>query len=237
MFLKSARYYDAICSTLGKDYQKEVDCILGIIRRNIGSMGDTLLDIACGTGGHLVYLKDHFRVEGLDISPRMLEIAREKLGIIPLHEADMVDFELGKAFDVLICLYGSIGYVKTVDRLDVALANMSDHLKPGGMIIIEPWIYPADFQAGLIGAVFVEEPHVKISRMNVSRRENDTAILDFHFLVADKSGVEHFTERHDIALFEHEEYLSAFRLAGLDVCFEPDGLDGRAVYVGRKHNT
>ena len=39
----------------------------------------TLVDAACGTGLHLKHLAGHFRVEGLDIRPELLEIARERL--------------------------------------------------------------------------------------------------------------------------------------------------------------
>ena len=37
---------------------------------------DTIVDVACGTGGHLTYLKHHYVAEGLDLDPNLLAIAR-----------------------------------------------------------------------------------------------------------------------------------------------------------------
>ena len=64
----------------------------------------SLLDVACGTGKHLEHLQHHYRVAGVDISPAMLDVARRRLPGVPLHVGDMVDFELGRTFDVVTCL-------------------------------------------------------------------------------------------------------------------------------------
>ena len=70
--------------------------------------------------------------------------------------------------------------------------------------------------------------------MNLSRVENRALVLDFHFLVATPAGIEYFTERHDLALFTHEEYLGVFRAAGLDARYDPEGLIGRGLYIGTR---
>ena len=56
----------------------------------ISGFGSQALGHVC-----LLNLKDHYEVEGLDVDPGMLTVARERLGGTPLHEASMVDFELG----------------------------------------------------------------------------------------------------------------------------------------------
>jgi hypothetical protein len=52
--------------------------------------------------------------------------------------------------------------------------------------------------------------------------------------VATPQGIEHFTERHEMGLFTHEEYMSAFRASELDAVFDeaPDKLMGRGLYIG-----
>ncbi len=54
------------------------------------------------------------------------------------------------------------------------------------------------------------------------------------YLVATPEGIEHFIERHELGLFSHENYLSAFQASGLDVVYDPDPekLMGRGVYLG-----
>jgi len=126
MFSKTARYYDKIYSR--KDYHAEVQCLLPIIRKHLRSGGNRLLDVACGTGRHIEYLKEQFDVEGLDISQELLEIARQRNPKVLFHQADMMDFHLGHKYDVVTCLFGSIGYVKTLDNLGRAVNCMANHL-------------------------------------------------------------------------------------------------------------
>src|SRR6266542_5805688 len=71
----------------------------------------TLLELACGTGAVLEPLSEHYQVAGIDISIEMLSVARKKLPGAPLVQSDMVTFELGQMFDVIICVFDSINLV------------------------------------------------------------------------------------------------------------------------------
>jgi hypothetical protein len=62
---------------------------------------------------------------------RMLEIAQAKHPGIAFHHGDMVDFDLGRQFDVVASLFSSIGYLGTSDRLALAVANMARHVRAG----------------------------------------------------------------------------------------------------------
>ena len=84
-----------------------------------------------------------------------------------------------------------------------------------------------------MGAVFVDEPELKIARINTVTVEGNRSILELRYLVGRPDGVEHFTERHELTLFEDEEMLDAFRAAGLEVEHDPEGGPmGRGLYVG-----
>ncbi len=232
MFTKSAAFYDAIYSW--KDYPTETDVLVGFVRHYKRSGGDTLLDVACGTGQHLQHLRDAYQVEGLDLDPELLKIAHERLPDVPLHHANMIDFDLGKTFDVVTCLFSSIGYVKTDVHLDQALHTIARHLKPGGVAIVEPWFAPDQFTEGHVAALFVNEPELKIARMNVSRIEEGVSILDFHYMVATPDGIEHFNEQHELGLFTDAQYRTAFAYAELETHYDAEGVDGRGVYIGVK---
>ena len=121
MFTKSAQLYDAIYGW--KDYKAESLRLIEIIGANKKSSGNDLLDVACGTGGHIPYLSEVFRVEGLDLDPGMLDIARAKYRDVPIHAGDMVDFDLGRQFDVVVSLFSSVGYLKTPERLTLGRAQ------------------------------------------------------------------------------------------------------------------
>ena len=43
-----------------------------------------------------------------------------------------------RAYDVVLCLFSSIGYVKTKSNLNRAVKCMANHLTPGGILLIEP---------------------------------------------------------------------------------------------------
>lgn len=232
MFTKSAAFYDAIYAAAGKDYAREARRLHEVIQQYKRSSGRRLLDVACGTGNHLAELRQWYEVAGLDLDQEMLAIARQRCPGVPLHRADMASFDLGRQFDAVVCLFSSIGYVKTVPRLQQTLVTMRRHLHPGGVVIIEPWITPDKFIRGHFGAVFVDQPDLKIARMNTSRAHDRVSFLDFHYLVATADGIAHFTERHELGLFAHEEYIDAFRGSGLEVIHDLEGLMGRGMYIG-----
>jgi ubiquinone/menaquinone biosynthesis C-methylase UbiE len=234
MFTKSARLYDAIYLNMGKDYAAEAGKIHAFIQQHKQTDGNYLLDVACGTGLHIGPLGGFYQVEGLDLDVKMLEVARQKFPEITFHHADMMDFDLGYQFDVITCLFSSIGYVKTIPALNKAIANMTRHLKPGGVLLVEPWFTPENWKAGSVHATFVDKPDLKIARMNFSDSKDRLSFFTFHYLVATPAGIEYFTELHELGLFTGDEYLEAFRTAGLDVTRDPTGLDGRGLYIGLK---
>ncbi len=230
MFTKTARYYDAIYAW--KDYEGEASRLHDAIqRRRPGAR--TLLDVACGTGKHLELLRAHYEVEGIDLDPTMIRIARERLGeTAPLHVGDMSEFDLGRTFDVVTCLFSSVAYTVTVERLDRSVANLARHAAPDGLVIVEPWFTPDAWTPRHVHAIFVDEPDLKVARISVSPELSDPLTMTFDYLVATPDGVEHLTEDHVVGMFTHEQYVDAFRRAGLAVERDPEGLMGRGLYIG-----
>jgi SAM-dependent methyltransferase len=102
----------------------------------------TLLDVACGTGEHAKFLKQHYAVDGIDLNDDYLRAARLKNPAGNYTPADMMDFDLGCTYDVVCSLFSAIGIVRTFARLERAIACMVRHVRPGGALIIEPWFTP-----------------------------------------------------------------------------------------------
>ena len=114
LYRKLAKYYDKIYHE--KDYEEEVQNIKTIIAKYKQSKGKTLLDVACGTGSHLQFLQEDFDCSGVDINELILEVAREKLPTIDFIQSDMAELSLNKKFDVILCLFSSIGYILTEEK-------------------------------------------------------------------------------------------------------------------------
>lgn len=108
LYRELAKYYDKIYHW--KDYRKEAKAIKGLIQDHKQSSGSDLLDVGCGTGKHLQYLRDDFCCVGLDINEEMLRIARRNVDGAKFVKANMTDFNLKRRFDVALCLFSSMGY-------------------------------------------------------------------------------------------------------------------------------
>ena len=233
MFSRSAHLYDAVYSF--KDYAAEAERLRRVIETRVRAAG-TLLDVACGTGMHLAELRRSYDVEGLDLDPQLLAVARDRLPGVPLHEGDMTSFDLGREFDVVTCLFSSIAYVRTPDGLRAATAALARHVAPGGLLVIEPWILPEQWKPDFVGAVYVDEPELKVARMNAHGGDapGDVLVMDFQYLVGTPERVEHFIERHEVGMFTREQYLGAVREAKLDAEWDDEGLMGRGLLLGRR---
>lgn len=234
MFSKSANYYDEIYTSMGKDYPKEANKAHRLIQKYLKSGGEALLDVACGTGHHAGLLNKYYQIEGLDLDPNILSVARKKYPKISFHKGDMINFRLDKKFDAIVCLFSSIGYVKTKSNLNKAIQTMTQHLLPGGVMLIEPWFSPDEWHIGRAFTLHVNQPDLKITRMSYSSRKGNVSVIEFQYLVGTSRGIQHSVEHHQLGLFHKKDYLEAFRKAGLKVILDPTGLDGRGLYIGMK---
>ena len=141
MFSASAQYYDQIYSQL-KDYAQETDRIHTLVRQ-LNPRAATVLDVGCGTGEHARRLAARgFIVDGLDLDPAFVRIAQAKHPMGRFFEADMCRFALPYRYDAILCLFSSIGYVRTIDRVRDALGCFRDNLNSRGVILVEPWFPP-----------------------------------------------------------------------------------------------
>lgn len=232
MFDKTARYYEAIYATM-KDYAKEAEDLHDLIQRERPG-ARSFLDVACGTGLHDSFLVDRYTIAGIDLDPQMLAIASEHNPAVDYRVADMANFDLGRVYDAVACLFSSVAYTVTEDRLYAAIACMAKHVAPGGVLIIEPWILPENWQPGLVHSNFVDQPDLKIARMSLSEPIQDgRGTLVFEYLIATTAGIERATEHHTVGFFTHEQYLGAIEAAGLHARFNPEGgWANRGMYLG-----
>lgn len=226
-----AELYDLIYHW--KDYGADAADLHDALRAEGVPDGARVLEPACGTGSYLAHLAAWYEVAGFDLSPGMLRIARSKLPDAELFVADMAEFTVPEPFDAVLCPFSSIGYVFPEERLRAAARCFAEALKPGGVLILEPWITPEDWRVGTPHLTAYDSPDLKLARANVARREGDYAILDFEWLVVRRdSGVEHFRERHLTMLYTKEQTTAALHSAGFTVRY--DDTTDRGRYLARK---
>lgn len=231
MFRNTAHVYDLIYEGAGKDYAAEAATLQKLIRTRHPT-ARALLDVACGTGGHLVHLGQWFDVTGIDIDAAMLAEARRKAPDVPLIRADMRTFALHRRFDAIVCLFSSIGYMASTDDLYAAVSRLAAHLAPGGVLVVDGWIRPDSWiEPGTVHAEATHREGVAVARVGRSRRDGRKTYLEMHHLVGTLAGVDYVVDHHELTLFEPHEYEDAFAAAGLAVDVVASPMQGRDRYV------
>jgi len=104
-----------------------------------GIPGRRLLDVACGTGKSFIpMLEKGWKVTACDISPKMIAIAREKVGDrAELSVADMRELPVFGEFDLVFCLDDAVNYLLSSEELEQALAGMRRNLGPDGLLMFD----------------------------------------------------------------------------------------------------
>jgi SAM-dependent methyltransferase len=166
----------------------------------------------------------------------MLKVARKNVDAVKFLHGNMKKFDLKKTFDIITCLFSSIGYVKTYKNLRKTISNFFTHLKKGGVLIIEPWFTESVYQAGSPHLITYEDDYTKIARVNVSEKRGNLSILKMHYLIGVKDKeVVHFKNKHKLGLFEIEKTLQIIREIGFNVDYLKEGLmEERGLYIATK---
>jgi hypothetical protein len=162
-----------------------------------------------------------------------IQLAKNKLPRSDFHIADMSHFQLGMKFDVILCLFSSIGYLLDDESIKSALSCFKSHLEPSGAIFIEPWIESDAWLSRPADMISAEDGERKVCRVIRNQRDGDRSFLDAHYLLVNGTEVEYATERHELRLLSQQQWFGFFRNAGLPIEYLPEGLMSRGLYVAR----
>ena len=118
--------------------KNQTDFQLSFLKNHLDVDG-RVLDLACGSGRHLIPLtKAGYDVVGFDVSLNLLRIAKQRLGEAVLVRGDMrfLPFKEG-AFKAIISMDTSFGYLPSEEDDLSCLRDLSWMLKKSGVFIID----------------------------------------------------------------------------------------------------
>jgi len=209
-----ARLYDLFYKD--KPYADEANFVVGCLEAHSERDIKRVLDIACGTGRHSAHVaKCGIEVLGLDISASMIAVASSR-GIegASFQVADMLNPFPVTGYDAAYCLFDSIGYVGTSERVVQAFGQIRNALAPGAVLLVEYWHAAAmlrefsDVRVGNWSTPDGEVVRVSKTALDISAQRS---IVDFTVYDMRKFPVQVFTEQHINRYFgvSEMEYLAA----------------------------
>jgi len=231
-YSQAAEFYDLLYQG-EKDHAAEAK-LLGKLIRELNRAATTLLDVGCGTGSHARTLIDSgFSVDGIDLEPAFVELARTKCPEGTFWVGDMTALDVPRRYDVVTCLFSAIGYVHSEEELRKAIAGMRAVLNPGGVLIVDPWFEPGQLTHGWISVLVGSGADATVCRMSRTLIEGTISRLEFEYLIGRPAAIERRRETHSLALFTQSQMETAFSEAGLSVTRKPAALRTRGLYVAQ----
>lgn len=138
---RRAAIYDIAFSY--REISREVDALVQWFRRASGRPKPRdILELGAGPAAHSAeFARQGVLAVALDRSADMCAYAKaraETLGCeIKIITGDMVEFELGQQFDLAIIMNDTVSHITSSHHMDRHLRSVADHLRPGGVYIIE----------------------------------------------------------------------------------------------------
>lgn len=133
-----AYIYDKL---IDQDYERWADYIEEIFKKH-NVKPKLILDLGCGTGSITnILAKRGYDMIGVDLSPDMLNVARDKayedeLDVLYLCQ-DIREFELYGTVDAIICTLDVLNYITDPKDLKRVFSLVKNYLNPDGIFIFD----------------------------------------------------------------------------------------------------
>lgn len=212
-----AYIFDALMRDV--NYIKWVDYLEEIFKK-YGVNPRLVLDLACGTGNITIEgAKRGYEMIGVDISPEMLSVARQKsldqeLDILFLNQ-DMTSFELYGTVDAIICCMDGVNYITEKKHLIRMFKLVNNYLNNEGIFIFD--IRSEYGLASLIGDnTFIEDTE-DITYIWENKYDSRKKICDMKLTFFEREGelYNKFYENHRLRAYNLYEIINILESAGL----------------------
>lgn len=94
-----------------------------------------ILDIGCATGNYVPLLMKKGKVDAIDISPKVIQVAQEK-GLDNCHVADIFNYKPNHKYDTITLLENNLGMGGSIEKIRELLKILSNLLKDDGQILL-----------------------------------------------------------------------------------------------------
>lgn len=139
MYKEFSYIYDKLMKTQ-VDYNLLVLNLLKICKKNNLYIKD-ILECAMGTGMLTEkFLEKNFNVDGFDISSDMLAVAYNRLEKFQnknIFKADVRYFNIDKKYDLILCLFDCVNYLKTLNDIEKFLNNVYIKMKEDSIFFFD----------------------------------------------------------------------------------------------------
>ena len=226
-------------------YEDEVKVYVDLIQRTASKPPRTLLHLGSGAGGHDTIFKRHFAVTGVDLSPGMLNKARNLHPDIEYLEGDMRTLRLDRQFDA-VAIPDSIDYMASRQDLEQAIQTAVMHLKTGAVLLVAAKTAEIFRNNNFAYTGEKDGIHVTLFENNyINPFHPNTYEATLVYLIRQQGELTIHSEQQVLGLFSQAIWDDAFKQAGitmqrksLDGIYDPyllnDGEYPLVIFVGRK---
>lgn len=178
-----ARFYDLIYHQVRDPIDKKY------YQNKINETRGRILEAGTGTGRLLLEsLKNDADIYGIDISPAMLNVLKNKLGKNDQHRISLqsiTDFSFDRPFNLIVAPFRVLMHLLTKEDQIKALKNVSRHLEPGGRFIFDVFVPDPNYLIkGMDNVTDFEgeyEPGKKIRRIVSTQPDIVNQIIEVNF--------------------------------------------------------
>jgi len=220
-YQKQPEYFDAF--NVSDDTDEKNRIIENILRKH---RVHTVLDLTCGTGSQVFWLTKHgFKVIGSDFSPDLLKQARakaERQNIdVDFIDGDMRTLQAG-TFDAVITIFNAVGHL-TKDDFKVAIKNIYDNLKDGGLYVFD--IFNLDAMSDTVVQNLAMDVRKQVGDTTIHLVQNSTldratgqltSVNDYTTQTGTDAPI-HFTDAFTLQIYTAEELQGMFEELGFVV--------------------
>lgn len=199
---------------------EEAEAYASTLRAHGVADGSTLLHLGSGGGSLDYHLKRHYRVTGVDLSPAVLEHARELNPEVEYLAADIRSVRLERTFDAVL-LQDTAAYLTSPEELRAVHRSAGAHLATGGVLLTRPQELRSHFvqHRTCVATRSSEERTVTTVAADFDPDPQDCVFeRTYVFLIRESGSLTVETDTHRLGLFELEELLDALHAEG----FEPE---------------